>query len=270
MKNILEFTRKSNLKKSSKLYSSFNLLLSIFCLIILLPSCQEDDEVVDCDTYQWEYEGEGTPDTWPLCNAECGGQAQSPINIAGAVPDNNLKAFTTAYKAVPIGLVNNGHSIQFDYDEGSTINVNGEEFELLQFHFHTLSEHTVGDQHFPIEAHLVHQNTAGALAVVSVLFEEGSENTFLSNFAGNLPDSEGKTYSSADMVNIQDILPADDGYYTYSGSLTTPPCSEIATWVVMKSPVEASSNQIQEMSDILNDNFRPVQALNGREIKEFN
>jgi len=171
---------------------------------------------------------------------------------------------------MPIGLENNGHSIQFDYDAGSTVNVNGEEFELLQFHFHALSEHTVAGQQFPLEAHLVHQNTAGALAVVSVLFEAGNDNPFLSNFTDNLPQSEGESFTAADMVNVENILPADTGYYTYDGSLTTPPCSEIATWVVMKSPVQASSTQLQNMLDVLDNNYRPIQGLNGREITEFN
>jgi len=271
MKTILELEKELNLKLTYKLYSDFNLLLSIFCFLILLQSCQQDDDtLVDCDTYEWEYTGEEAPDTWPLCAADCGGQAQSPINITGAVVDENLKAFVTDYKPVVVGLVNNGHSIQFDYEQGSSINVNGKEYDLLQFHFHTLSEHTVIDQHYPMEAHLVHQSDDGNLAVVSVFFVLGSENTFLSNFAGNLPKSEGQNYTSPTMVNVVDLLPANTSYYTYSGSLTTPPCSEIATWVVMKSPVEASSYQIEEMSGILNDNFRPIQALNGREIREFN
>lgn len=246
------------------------LLLSIFSLSILVSSCRNDDETADCDTYEWEYVAPADPETWQLCSADCGGQEQSPINITGVVSDNNLNALVTDYQSAPIGLVNNGHSIQFDYDAGSTININGEEFELLQFHFHALSEHTVGGQQFPLEAHLVHQNAAGALAVVGVFFEPGSENAFLSNFTDNLPASEGQNYTSADMVNVEDILPADTGYYTYGGSLTTPPCSEIVTWVVMKSPAEASSGQLQAMLDVLDNNYRPTQGLNGREIREFN
>ncbi len=254
----------------NKLFSNVGLLLSIFSLLIFLPSCQDDEEEIDCNTYQWEYTGDEAPDTWPICSADCGGQSQSPVNIAGAVADDNLQALVPAYNPVPIDLINNGHTIQFNYDEGSTIDVNGEEYELLQFHFHALSEHTVSDEYFPLEVHLVHQNAAGDLAVVGVFFEEGAENAFLSNFTGNLPASENQNYTSEDMVNVADVLPTNTGYYTYSGSLTTPPCSEIVTWLVMKSPVEASSVQIEAMSDILKDNFRPIQALNGRQITEFN
>lgn len=270
MKIIFKIKQVLNHNTLNKLHSNVSLLLCIFGILLILPSCQNDDDEIDCDTYMWEYEGEAAPDTWPICSANCGGQSQSPINITDATADNSLGAVTTSYKAVPVGLVNNGHSIQFDYDAGSTVNINGKEFELLQFHFHTLSEHTVIDQHYPMEAHLVHQSEDGNLAVVAVFFEIGSENAFLSNFAGNIPDAEGKNYTSADMVNVEDVLPENTSYYTYTGSLTTPPCSEIVTWVVMKSPVEASSAQIDEMSKILNSNFRPAQALNGREIKEFN
>ena len=249
---------------------NFHLLVSLFCFVTLVSSCRNDDETTDCNTFEWEYTGPTDPEAWQLCSADCGGQAQSPVNIANAVADNNLNALVADYQAAPIGLRNNGHTIQFDYDAGSTLNVNGEEYELLQFHFHALSEHTVSGQQFPLEVHLVHQNAVGDLAVVGVFFEPGSDNTFLANFTGNLPAEENATYDSADMVNPEDMLPADDAYYTYDGSLTTPPCSEVVTWLVMKSPVEASSTQMQEMQDILQNNYRPVQALNGRGISEFN
>jgi len=245
------------------------LFLSLICLTMLLSSCRNDDETTNCDTYEWEYIGVTDPETWQLCSADCGGQVQSPVNITGAVVDADLAALMTDYQDNPINLEYDGHGIKFNYDAGSTLNVNGTDYELLQFHFHGLSEHTVGGQQYPLEVHLVHQSAAGDLAVVGVFFEVGADNDFLANFEGNLPDTEGAPYSSANIVNVADVLPADTGYYTYSGSLTTPPCSEIVTWLVMKSTVEASSNQIQEMQDILNNNFRPIQALNGREIREF-
>lgn len=245
------------------------LFLSCICLSMLLASCRNDDETTDCDTYEWEYTGVTAPETWQLCSAECGGQAQSPVDIAGAIPDANLVALTTDYQDTPINLEYNGKDVKFNYEAGSTLNVNGTDYELLQFHFHGLSEHTVGGQQYPLEVHLVHQSAAGDLAVIGVFFEIGAENDFLANFEGNLPDTDGATYTSADLVNITDVLPTDTGYYTYSGSLTTPPCNEIVTWLVMKSSVEASSNQIQELQDILNNNFRPIQGLNGREIMEF-
>lgn len=255
---------------SIKLYTNFYFILSILSISLLISSCADDTDEVDCDIYQWEYIGDEAPDTWFMCSAECGGASQSPINIANAVTDDNLNALASNYKAVPINLFNNGHTLQFDYDAGSILNVNGTQFELLQFHFHALSEHTVDDKQFPLEVHLVHQNSAGDLAVIGIFFEVGNENTYLKNFMGNLPASEGETYTSENMINVEDLLPDNTGYYTYNGSLTTPPCSEIVTWLVMKSPIEASTEQIEEMSTLLKNNFRPVQGLNNRQISEFN
>jgi len=254
----------------TKLSSNLPLFISILCLSILLSSCRNDDETTDCNTFEWEYTGPTAPEAWQLCSADCAGQSQSPVNITNAVADNTLNALVTDYETAPINLRNNGHTLQFDYNSGSTLNVNGEEFELLQFHFHALSEHTVGGQQYPLEVHLVHQNAAGDLAVVGVFFEPGIDNAFLANFAGNLPATENATFIAADEVDPTDMLPADNAYFTYDGSLTTPPCSEVVTWLVMQSPVTASSVQIQEMQDILQNNFRPIQALNGRDVREFN
>ncbi len=246
------------------------LLLSIFITSLLLSSCQEDDEV-DCITFEWGYEGDASPDNWESCHTECGGQSQSPINITGAVVDGSLTALETHYEGVPIELINNGHTVEFEYEVGSMLQLNGDDYDLLQFHFHTGSEHTIDNLQYPMEAHLVHQNAAtGNLAVIGIFFEEGSENSFLANFSDNLPLAADDHYSSTNMVNVGDLLPANGAYYTYSGSLTTPPCSEIVTWLVLKTPVEASSTQIQNMHDIIHDNYRPVLPLNEREIKEFN
>jgi len=256
--------------KSVDLYPKFSSLFSVFCFVLIISSCAPDSDEVNCDTYKWEYAGDEGPDTWFQCSAECGGNSQSPINIVNAVADNSLSALESSYQAVPVNLINNGHTIQFDYAIGSKINVNGEEYDLLQFHFHALSEHTVDDKQYPLEVHLVHQNAAGDLAVLGIFFEEGNENAYLANFTNNLPKSENQTFTSEDLINVVDLLPTNTGYYTYSGSLTTPPCSEIVTWLVMKSPVEASNNQINAITDILGTNFRPVQATEGRQISEFN
>jgi len=250
------------------------LILLACCTTFLFSSCKSDDEDeeqdVDCSTYEWAYSGDATPDTWHLCNADCGGNSQSPINIAGTTVDANLTALATNYQDVPINLFNNGRTVEFTYQAGSALTVDGVEYGLAQFHFHTLSEHTVDGDHFPMEIHLVHQSADGSLAVVSVLVKEGAENAFLKNFSDDYPATTVDVYQTTDMVNIADLLPSDMSYYTYSGSLTTPPCSEMVSWFVMKTPVEASAAQIGDMAAILNSNFRPTQSLNGRVIGEFN
>jgi len=224
-----------------------------------------------CNDFHFAYDGEEGPDHWATCFADCGGGTQSPIDIAGAVTDMTLPGLEVHYENVPIELINNGHTVEFEYETGSKLVLNGEDYKLLQFHFHSSSEHTVGGTQYPMEAHLVHINEAtGALAVIGIFFENGAENTFLKNFSDNLPASSGDHYSPGSLANVEELLPADGNYYTYTGSLTTPPCSEIVTWIVMKAPVEASSEQLSNFSGVLHDNFRPVQDLNGRTVLASN
>jgi len=247
--------------------------LCLLLTTLFLVSCGDDDEdqEIDCATFEWAYSGEDTPDTWSSCNVDCGGEHQSPINIAGAQTNSNLPALNHSYVSVPISILNNGHTLEFEYATGSKITVEDIDYPLDQFHFHTGSEHTVDGVRFPMECHLVHQNeSTGDIVVVSVLFTEGAENTFLANFSDELPNNEGEMFSSATTVNINDLLPASGGYYNYSGSLTTPPCSEVVNWFVLRNTVEASSDQLDNFSSILNDNYRPAQALNGRTISVTN
>ncbi len=250
------------------------LTLILFSTMCLFNACKNDDDDMaglSCEEYHWEYTGEEAPDTWNTCFLDCGGQDQSPVNInvSDTSPDAGLTTLELDYKDVPIEVLNNGHTIEFEHEAGSTFRLNGVDYNLLQFHFHTLSEHTVNGNHFPMEVHLVHQDPAtGNLAVIGIFFEEGNENAFLASFDDDLPTAADEHYSSEDLVNATDLLPSDLGYYTYDGSLTTPPCSEVVTWFVLKMPIEASASQIQQMHDILHDNYRPVQDLNGRVIRE--
>ncbi len=250
------------------------LILAACSTMLLFSSCKSDDEDndedVDCSTYEWAYVGDSDPETWHTCNADCGGNAQSPINISGAAVDASLATLETNYGETDIDLFNNGHTVECNYDTGSNLTIDGVAYELKQFHFHTLSEHTVDGNHFPMEIHLVHESDGGALAVVSVLVSEGAENAFLKNFSDNYPATTTDVYESSDMINISDLLPTNTAYYSYSGSLTTPPCSEMVSWFVMKTAVEASSAQIGDMAAILSSNYRPTQNLNGRSIGEFN
>ena len=248
----------------------YRILLTLLILSFIVPSCNNDKEGIPCDSFEWGYEDEEGPTHWGRCFAECDGSSQSPLDIDDPVPDAVLTALELHYDEVPIDVTNNGHTIEFEYETGSILTLNGLSFNLLQFHFHTESEHTLDGQHFPMEVHLVHKHDAtGQLAVIGVFLEEGTENVFLQNFSDNLPAVKDGFFTSSVPVNVADLLPADQGYYTYSGSLTTPPCSETVIWFVMRTPVEASASQIQKFHDILHDNNRPVQSLNGRQIKEF-
>jgi carbonic anhydrase len=127
----------------------------------------------------------------------------------------------------------------------------------------------VAGQHFPLEAHLVHKHAAsGNIVVVGILFETGSENAFLQHFIQDLPEEKDDHFFSTSLVNVHELLPVDQRYYTYARSLTTPPCSETVSWIVLKTPVGISSTQLQRFTNILHNNYRPLQALLGREIRE--
>lgn len=251
-----------------------NVMPSFFigCLLLLNISCGEDEKTLpSCDGVQFEYEGVDGPEYWSeLCvdYTPCGGKVQSPINIVGAVLDASLTDIPQTYGTSATHIVNKGHTLQFNYDAGSSIVVNGETYTLLQFHTHTHSEHTVGGSSYPMEIHFVHKNNAtGKLAVIGVFVEEGAENAHLSHFVDHLPAVKDDTYNAADTYNALDFMPSDKSYFTYSGSLTTPPCSEIVTWIVMEHPIEASLEQIEHFEHLEHENARPVQDLEGRVIK---
>jgi carbonic anhydrase len=237
---------------------------------LLFSACQKDEEVtLDCDAFEWEYEGSGAPSNWSGCFLDCGGQVQSPIDIANAVEDAQLSAITHTYDASPFEFFNNGHTVEFEYESGSIMLFEGIPYELLQFHFHTGSEHHLNGQQYPMEIHLVHKDSAtGNLAVVGIFFEEGAENTFLEKLGSTLP-MENERISKTEVLNAAEVLPIDGSYYTYGGSLTTPPCTEIVSWVIMENPVQASSQQIDRFHSVLEDNYRPIQSINGRNIAHF-
>ncbi len=226
----------------------------------------------DC---HFEYEGELGPDNWAnLCGEDwkdCAGNAQSPINIAinnVVEDDDNLENIYTRYKASTVDIYNNGHTIQFNYDNGSSAFLNGIKYDLKQFHFHTGSEHTVNGYRYDMEMHLVHQDpNTGLLAVIGVFFVKGRKSHTLKRFMNNLPRYEGDNYTdTSSTFYVEDLLPYNMDYYTYNGSLTTPGCNEIVTWYVVKTPITASPRQLAKFKRIMHSNYRPVQELNGRVV----
>lgn len=246
-----------------------------FSALLLFSSCGDGPgELPSCDGVEWEYEGHNGPELWAsLCTGyiDCDGLSQSPIDLSGATDDVSLQAISEHFATTGTHIVNKGHTIQLDADAGSSITVNGETYNLLQFHTHTHSEHTVNGDAYPMEVHFVHKNDAsGKLAVIGVLVKEGAENHFLEPFVDHLPaNKDGHFDDTAATFNVGDFLPANRSYYTYGGSLTTPPCSQIVTWLVLENPVEASEEQIQSFHELEHDNARPVQNRNGRALKRF-
>lgn len=219
----------------------------------------------------WAYEGEHGPAHWGHMSkdfAACSeGKQQSPIDITAAQKED-LKDVEFSYKPSALNIINNGHTVQVNYDQGSSIKVNGVDYQLAQFHFHTPSEHTLGGKSFGMELHLVHKNDKGELAVVGVLLEEGKENAAFKTIWQNLPKKADEKKSVKANVNADELLPKTRSYFTYGGSLTTPPCSEGVTWIVLKTPVQMSKKQLQSIETIMHHNNRPVQPLHDRKLKE--
>jgi carbonic anhydrase len=171
------------------------------------------------------------------------------------------------YSAVPLNIIDDGHTIQVNYAAGSTLQVGDKTYTLKQFHFHHPSEEQVNGKGYDMEAHLVHADDNGHLAVVAVLLKSGASNAFLASIWKNFPAEKEKSIENASVsVNAADLLPSDHAYYTFLGSLTTPPCSEGVTWYVLKTPAELSSEQVAAFAKVYPMNARPVQPLNGREL----
>jgi carbonic anhydrase len=218
----------------------------------------------------WGYSGEAGPESWSKIDpkfAMCAlGRNQSPIDLAGLV-EADLKPLKLGYRAGASDIVNNGHTIQVDYAPGSTLTVDGRTFELKQFHFHAPSENRIGGKQFPLEAHLVHADKDGNLAVVAVVFREGAANPLLGKLWEKMPGKPGEKAVLPAGLSVAELLPADRDYYRFNGSLTTPPCSEGVWWLVMKKPASVSKAQVGQFAKTIGfANNRPVQPVNARPV----
>ena len=221
---------------------------------------------------EWTYKGPEGPSYWGKLDpafATCAvGHAQSPIDIKDA-KKSDLPPLKFDYKAVPLNIIDNGHTVQVNYAPGSTLTVGDKTYALKQFHFHHPSEERINGQGYDMVAHLVHADAGGHLAVVAVLLKKGPSNPFLNTVWTNIPKEKEKAVDvSGVSLNVNDLLPADHGYFTFAGSLTTPPCSEGVTWYVLKNQSSLSAWQLQAFAKIYPLNARPIQPSNNREILE--
>jgi carbonic anhydrase len=218
----------------------------------------------------WSYSGKTDPAHWAAlesANSACQlSKEQSPINIVEkSARKAALAPLVFNYPAGSAEVVNTGHSVQVNLPAGGTVNTADGEANLLQFHFHTPSEEKINGASYPMVAHFVHKSADGKLSVVAVLFKEGKENKTLAPVFAALPP-EGKPVSLATFEPAA-ILPAKRGYYKFTGSLTTPPCSDGVRWQVLKQPAELSKEQIAAFRRLYPMNARPVQPLNGRVVE---
>jgi carbonic anhydrase len=222
----------------------------------------------------WGYSGDGGPKTWGAMRpefAKCGnGTRQSPIDIRGGFVVD-LEPVQFDYKASAFRVLDNGHTLQVNLDGGNSIVAQGQRYLLQQFHFHHPAEERIDGRGFDMSLHLVHRDEQGRLAVVALLLERSSAaQPVVQAVWNNLPLEQGEEIGTRAVVDLNHLLPADRGYYTYMGSLTTPPCTEGVLWMVMRQPVSVTPEQVALFARLYPMNARPVQQAAGRIIKQSN
>lgn len=263
-------------------YIAQRLILAI-CFVMCITGCgRAKDLPVHTDKVKWGYAAENGPAVWGQLNPEyilCAeGTHQSPIALVNPTPTELPTILYEYYPATGVDIHHNGHTIEVAYPEGSGIQIDGTHYQLLQFHFHAPSEHTVEGKPFDMEMHLVHESEEGNLAVVGLLIESGHHHPAFDPVWANLPSTpletqriENVTIDLGLMLSpnkqiTDEAVKAFPNTYRYNGSLTTPPCSEGVKWIVLTTPVEMSESQIAAFKAIIHGNNRPVQPLNGREL----
>ena len=221
----------------------------------------------------WDYTGRGSPDAWGRLKPEfatcANGTRQSPIDIRDGIKVE-LAPIRFDYQPGAFGVIDDGHTVQVNVAPGSSIEVLGRRYALVQFHFHRPSEERIDGKPFDMVVHLVHRDSEGRIAIVAVLLERGSAQKVVQNVWNNLPLEQGVELAAPGALNPNELLPDERSYYTYMGSLTTPPCSEGVLWMVMKTPVPISAEQIAVFAHLYPMNARPIQPAGGRLIKESN
>ncbi len=239
---------------------------SLLALTLLTTGCATTTQ----ESSHWGYSGHEGPEYWGSLDAKYStcdkGINQSPVNLTDFI-ESDLSPLQLSYKTGGHEVINNGHTIQVNYQPGSKLNINGHSYELKQFHFHSPSENHINGKSYPMEVHLVHADNEGNLAVVGVMFEEGSDNKTLKEIWGIMPKEAESKNALPSMAFVEGILPASRDYYRFNGSLTTPPCSEGVLWLVMKESITVSKEQIKQFTQATHPSTnRPVQARNARAI----
>ncbi|MDR2853520.1 MAG: carbonic anhydrase family protein [Burkholderiaceae bacterium] len=249
--------------------------MSKFTLAILSIACFTAYASAAEHAAHWSYDKETGPAHWGELaqeNVMCKtGMQQSPIDLQPRSAERiGEKDFQINYHPTKVNVINNGHTIQAgSTEQANTISFKGKNYRLAQFHFHTPSEHTITHKNYPMEMHMVNTDENGNITVVGVFIEQGKENKMLAPVFSKLPVKPLTPKEKADEpteVDLMALLPSDQKAMVYSGSLTTPPCSEQVNWIVMETPIEMSKSQIAAFQSIFSDNHRPVQKLNNRQV----
>ena len=243
------------------------LLVNIACGLVFGSAAQEPPR-----EHTWDYGEAHGPTHWgdlkPEFAACKNGHRQSPVDIRNP-QKADLPPIQFDYKPSPLHIIDNGHTIMINYVPGSFMSVGEKKYALKQFHFHRPSEEKINGKGYEMVVHLVHEDQDRNLAVVAVLLERGDDNPLVHELWNDLPkEKEKEEVLNGVRINVGELLPADRGYYTYSGSLTTPPCSENVTWFVLKHPVTVSTAEIEQFSKLYRHDARPTQPLSDRMVLE--
>ena len=243
-------------------------VLKAFAALAMCPVCASVGVAAE-GAHHWGYEGDTGPAKWgelDPANQICTiGVQQSPIDISSTI-SANLYPLEIHWADSADTIVNNGHTIQLNFAEGSTLMLGDVKYKLLQVHFHRPSEHMVGGKNFPMEAHFVHRNDSGGLAVVGVLMAEGRPNAAFGKIVKTMPAAEGPAVKADASIDPHALLPTRLSYFRYPGSLTTPPCSEVVEWLLLTTPIQVAAADVAAFAKLYPMNARPVQKDNRRYV----
>ncbi|MDN3723559.1 carbonic anhydrase family protein [Aequorivita sp. SDUM287046] len=262
--------------------------LAILFAMVFIVSCKDEKktenegettEVVVEETTEkpkhWGYDGESSPEHWAEIEKEstCGGSHQSPIDIVTAnvvSQASGLKASDIHYDASTLihDVTNNGHSIQYNFEaKDNYVDFKGKRYDLVQFHFHAASEHSINGMHYPLVVHLVHVSSDKEYVVLAIMVEEGKESKTFDFIETYLPVQAGETKTIGQPHSFSKYILGNFEHYYYKGSLTTPPCTEGVNWFIFTEPLSISAAQAKAIADLMpRYNYRPTQPLNDRKV----
>ncbi len=283
--NITKKYRATTMTKSNQ--PSFLLVSKFFLMFLVLSSIltqsifaseqtklriKAQTEATTDQHAHWDYLGVENPSHWGMLSKEyrtCEtGNRQSPINITMTHHGDHHQKLEFHYQTSELHEINNGHTIQVSHVSGCRVNLNDHSYKLRQFHFHSPSEHHIEGKTFPMEMHLVHQDETGHVLVIAVMMEPDAIQPVLSKLWKWLPEQIEKEISIPLELSLTDILPTNTSHYAYSGSLTTPPCTEGVQWIVLKEPMHVTQQDVDQFVHIIGHNARPIQPLGNRHIDD--
>lgn len=241
-------------------------LMSVLLTVLIFSAHAGEREV------HWSYQGDDGPEHWgdlsPDFDRCKSGQNQSPVDLVATI-NADLPEIVFQYHGTPIRETNNGHTIKLSIEPGNFLAIPelDLQFQFLQAHFHSPSEHTIDGRHSDMEIHLVHSAEDGSLTVVGIMMNEGEGDPMLNQVWAFMPEQVGEVREAPISVFEAGVLPPTRNYFSYNGSLTTPPCSEGVRWIVLPDPMTASAGQIERFKERVGAiTNRPVQPINARRI----